>query len=433
MTVSKRAGGNSGDCCDGYAELEDRSDVGLRGDIGAICNMSLAILGPGVLSIPFALASAGTGLGLVMMLVAMWMNDYTVLRLLDVSLTLPPGTARTYENVAMAAGGARFGPTARSSLQGGLVLVLFGFICGNMVAVVQLVEIVAHAADIHISHYLVLVIVVFGAMAPLSTISKLDTLGRFSSPMGVVSLLLLGAVALFQLAEGGGEMVGWRPLARFDSVTLVTFPLATFAFTVQPYIFTIFFEDLAPAHYRVPAEGESAPGKVPVARLRRVTHAALFLSLIIYSSVGYAGVLRFGEAAKSNVISNYNSEDVSTLVMCVVMITTILACFPVNVFPLRAQIDAIFFDGKEQSRQRFLIETLCIVVAAFLVSACPGISIGKVFNITGSTGCMFVSYLLPCIFTLQLEKPMRYTAVFVGVFGTLICLVSLYVIFDPIA
>ena len=81
---------------------------------------------------------------------------------------------------------------------------------------------------------------------------------------------------------------------------------------------------------------------------------------------------------------------------------------------------------KDPSYFRFLLETFCIVGIGYAVSIVPGISIGSVFDVTGSTGCMLVCYLLPSYFAYCLTKSHRGLVIAVGVCGSVFCLVSFY-------
>jgi len=71
---------------------------------------------------------------------------------------------------------------------------------------------------------------------------------------------------------------------------------------------------------------------------------------------GVFGYFHFGEDTESNILLNYERDWATTLVF-VVMISTILACFPLNVFPLRELIDQMiigrFYPELEDAEDTF--------------------------------------------------------------------------------
>merc|ERR1712118_118297 len=106
------------------------------------------------------------------------------------------------------------------------------------------------------------------------------------------------------------------------------------------------------------------------------------------------------------------------------MVVSICMGFPMNVYALRSTIDRMVAADKSSSETQFLVETAMIVFSAFGVCiAVP--NIGKIFDVTGATGCMLLNFLLPCIFLAALEKNVRLMASFVAAVGTISSLITL--------
>lgn len=394
-------------------------------DIGPVCNTVIGILGPALLTIPYALRSAGIVLGICLMIATALMSDYAILCLIEASLLLPMGKRRTYEDVAASAGGTRWGQAAKFTLQLALLSMLYGCVCGNMAAAAALAHVIAAALGFpDLTYAQLLSGMLLCIMGPLAFIRKLDTLGKFSSPLGVFSYFCLSGVVIFKFFSDSNfqtQLDNMHPLAREDGSTLECLNIAIFAFTLSPYVFSIFFEEIAPGSddpATVPAH------EVPVYRFRRVLHAGIAVSFVLYMIVGVTGFLHFGKDTQSNIILNYPLESPITIAMSALMGVSVCMSFPMNVYPLRATIDRIIAVDKPPSETRFVVETLAIIVSAFGV--CIEVpDIGKIFDVTGATGCMLLSFLLPCIFLAALEKQVRLMVAIVATVGTIsscICL-----------
>ena len=154
----------------------------------------------------------------------------------------------------------------------------------------------------------------------------------------------------------------------------------------------------------------------------------MIVSFACNLAVGIPGVLQFGSASSQNILLDYPADDGPTLAMSVLMATTTCVCIPMNVYPLRTLVHQTFAGGAPQTRALFLLETTAILLLAYGTSvAVP--HIGVIFDVTGATGCMLVSYTLPCAFVLAVgDRRCCGAVVVVGLVGTASCLVSLGVV-----
>lgn len=393
-----------------------------RDDIGPVCNTVIGILGPALLTIPYALRSAGMLLGIALLLATALMSDYAIVFLIDASVLIPVGKMRTFEDVASSAGGK----VAKFTLQLSLVVMLFGCMCGNMAAAAALAHVIATALGFpNLTYAQLLSGIVLCIMAPLAFVRKLDTLGKFSSPLGVFSYFVLCGVVIFEFLidpNFDSQLQNLHPLARTDSSVLACVNIAVFAFTLSPYCFSIFFEEIAPGcddPSVVPAQ------QVPTKRFRRVVHAGVALSFVLYMIVGVTGLLHFGTQTQSNIILNYPVTSPVTITMSILMAVSVCMSFPMNVYPLRVTVDRLVAGDKPvPSEARFITETITLVVSAF--GTCLAVpDIGKIFDVTGATGCMLLSFLLPCIFIAVLEKRVRLVVGIVAAAGTISSAISL--------
>jgi len=262
------------------------------------------------------------------------------------------------------------------------------------------------------------------------------------------------------------EDIIWIPT---DSSFLMTFPIASFAFNLQPYIFPVFFESQdapvvevkakrfsvapnsktgAPRNIRkscMPTEfsmtagsddskmAEEIPGNTENDK-KRIVRIAMFISFGIYMMAGLFGFIHFGKETDSNILLNYDQGNWLSMVVNVITIISVLACFPLNVFPLRALVDD--FIAKENSEfyyPHFAMETAGIIGAAFVVKVLIS-DIAVVIGITGATACTIVAYLSPIAYSAKLQKA-GWTNVYYALFAVCIALgcISLgQIVFDLI-
>eukprot|EP00746_Dinoflagellata_sp_MGD_P091992 gnl/MRDRNA2_/MRDRNA2_364277_c0_seq1.p1 gnl/MRDRNA2_/MRDRNA2_364277_c0~~gnl/MRDRNA2_/MRDRNA2_364277_c0_seq1.p1 ORF type:complete len:310 (+),score=33.19 gnl/MRDRNA2_/MRDRNA2_364277_c0_seq1:27-932(+) len=291
-----------------------------------------------------------------------------------------------------------------------------------MAAVAGLAQVIAAAFGFpNLTYAQLLSVIVLFVMGPLAFVRKLDTLGMFSSPLGVFSYFSVCGVVIFKFFSDSHCLTQSDSFIPTDNSALECLNIAIFSFTLSPYVFSICFDEIAPGA----GDPSCVPAQdVPLRRFRRMVHAGIAISLVLYVAVGVPGFLQFGKQTRSNIILNYPQESPVTILMSILMAVSVCMGFPMNVYPLRATISRLVAGDEPPSETQFCIETAAIVLSALGVCiAVP--NIGKIFNVTGATGCMLVVFLLPCAFVAALEKRVRPMVGFVAVLGTISSVVSL--------
>ena len=141
------------------ADEGSSDDISFSEDLGATCNMALGVLGPGVLSIPFALRSAGSLGGTLIFLLALALNTFTCVACLE-ACHFVIDRPKSFEAIAKEAFsngdgfddgdvvGAKRSSWAELFLQINIACILLGNLCGNLVAIQELAQVVASAAGV---------------------------------------------------------------------------------------------------------------------------------------------------------------------------------------------------------------------------------------------------------------------------------------------
>lgn len=391
-------------------------------ELGCVLNMALSILGPGVLSIPYAISKSGLVIGTLMFVAALVMNDYMIVRLIDILHLMPEDQEKNFENLTELA----IGPRCRVFLQGNLVVLLLGFVCGNFVAIGDLSHTVVKYLGFTVFTKTELLLLIIGVIiVPLAMVRDLSLLGKWTSPLGMLTMFLLLVSVIYKLLSDSDVVA--HPHAYtvpFDVSFLLTFPIATFAFTVSPYVFPIFFEQMMRVRLPCGTTLTRPLDEEAKARFRMVTHYAMLLSFIIYMSVGYGGFITFGKDTEGNLLLSYAADGLTTAVSGIMCLTVVI-CIPLNMYPLRLLIEGMIAPEADFSWKRFIALSLLIIGAALSISlAVPDMA--KIFDVTGATGCLFVSYLLPCWIVGRLEGKWGLLQLTVAILGFITSAISLY-------
>ena len=167
-------------------------------------------------------------------------------------------------------------------------------------------------------------------LLPLSLIRDINKL-RYCSLLGVGSIIFLAAGVVrhaFINVRSGVVQLPWDTLefwVRSDALDIISsLPIFLFAFTCQINVYAI-FDGLARA---------SNP------RMNKVTFRAVALCFFIYTSIGLAGFVDFGEHTCGNILRNYTQDfdngDAIVIAMYIAIAVTITLSFPLVVQPCRA-------------------------------------------------------------------------------------------------
>lgn len=435
---------------DGSAKEPPKPPTNGASFASSVCNMSIAILGPGLLSVPYALSASGLLLGTAMMMAALGLNMYTVMLLLDSALRLPNSVEPTFESVVRHG----FGKRAEQFLVLNIALYLFGCVCGNLIAIMKLGAVFVHWCGLRISAELLLVLLVCLVELPLCCVRDLDTLGRFSSPLGVFSLCAVAAVVVVQAltaSSWGPDSTGWPdpPLLPEGRSLLLTFPIATFSFSAQPYVLPLLFHQVLPRAERPSgahvSQAQREDGE-PLSRMQpyskedrrkalRVVYAAMALCALLYMATGLFGVLQLGDLqhVKSNVLLSYPADDAVACITSAVMTVAVATCLPINIFPLRQLLCAhmgVSEGSGSESHWAYIGLQGGLILALATVTACFVSNLGKVFDVTGATACLTCCYVLPCLAAAKWDGRWSWQTLCTLAIGTAGSLLSLWVIFS---
>lgn len=354
---------------------------------GSMVTLVGTCIGTGLLSMPFALARAGTGLGLVLLAACAAWSGFT-----SVAICRCCDWARSYsyEEVVLAA----LGHKGSVVMEGVVVWLLIGAMTGGLVVAR---DSLAKALGIGVARIMLPLLVAL-VVAPLSCTQSMSSL-RYSNAMAVTCTVLVGVVVMVRgVADGSGAAVltEW-PIYVSDQTMLPAVPLVMLSFGCQVQVPPVYGE----LDFRSLARMKTALAGVGVA------------CFCMYGSVGVFGLmalthLGLGESYEvpGNLLDAFPSGDSVALGMRAIMAAAIFLVYPLLCVPCRSTLDHLLFGGGSASngaQLRHGAETVVIVCVTFALAVSVD-DLAKVNGVTGATAGALICYVLPLVCFLRLRR-----------------------------
>lgn len=355
--------------------------------VSSVFNLCSATLGAGALSLPYAFAKSGLGIGLILLIGAAFLSVYSI----DLLIYCKTRThLKSYEDLAVYCFSKRFALFVEVNI----VLFCLGVLVAYIVAAADIVHpIIILAFGNHFflakRSILILIFVTF-VMLPLSFYEKVNSL-RFASMIGVLSIVYLvfavAIVSIMDLSLNGFPSLTTSELFDFSWDIFLSIPIIMFAFTNQVNVFSIYTELNRPC----------------IRRMNRVVRHSTITTALLYTIIGSFGYLQNLNNTKPDILANYNlSQPIIAIAQFAVGLTVALS-FPINVFPLRFTVEIMFFPNSPPSKAKFVILTTVLVsLATLLALFVPQIDV--VFSLLGAVCSSFVCYVLPGLFFLRIAS-----------------------------
>jgi len=403
---------------------------------GAVFNFTVAVIGPGLVAIPFAFKESGLLLGMALAVLCACFA-FISLRLLIVATSyLPPSATPSYHTLSQHAGGSNLVVLTQFNL----LLSLFGSVIVRLAAAGGvLVTLYDSAFGIPEGHhfddfylYIVMVVTVV-IIFPLS-LCKASSL-RFTSMCSVLCFLFISLCLVVQYITkchwvgscfwSSEQFItslverGHSRLINLSTEGLLTaFPLLIFAYKCQPNVFSIVdalksaprSESVATATAST-ARSEQSPGthentpsqstvssKSPRSDIDKVFVSSLTISMTMYMAAGSAAFLLLFEDTKGNVLQSDFGEAPEILMASLIFAVSMLLAVPVFVNVLRENLmDIISLKTANTSTSWKVALTIMICAICAAVTALCG-DVSTVFGIMGSTTNPVTGYFLPTYF-----------------------------------
>ncbi|CEG42360.1 amino acid auxin permease family [Plasmopara halstedii] len=355
---------------------------------GSMFTMTVAIVGAGILALPYAVQQTGLVLGILLIVEGAIATTFS-LRILLECLNL--GQARSYMDLALATGGHKLAAFTQLVV----CMNLFGTCVGYLTGSAELIQyafetVLKSSSETLLLNRQALILMLTGLLVlPLSLLRSLDSL-RFSSLFSIVCIVFMTLVIVIKYFQFVHEELAptmayqLKHLPLFDwrlSHILRAVPLVVFSFTCHPNI---------PPIYLVLKRRSKR-------RMHKVMNRSIGLATTIYSLCGFFVVLTFGEATRSNFLKNDYHGDGAVIVGSLGFSIALILTVPLFVHTLRDNIrEALLANCRLDVVWHVTLSMLLVV--AVLVVALASKDITSVLGFLGATTNPTICFVLPAYF-----------------------------------
>jgi solute carrier family 38 (sodium-coupled neutral amino acid transporter), member 11 len=353
--------------------------------VGATANLINAIIGSGIIGIPFAIQQAGLVAGFILVCLCALLTDKSLRLLVE---TAKHASSPSYETTLEAAFG-RFGFLFVTI---NMFIMSYGAMVSYLMVVKDTIPFVLGVSDPDTRRALLFVISLF-IMVPLSAQRDMANLAYTSRISVILDILMVGLVAYLapigiSLEKHGGL---WNVLQtstfRIETI-FVGLGVLSFAFVCQHSAFII-------------AGSLQNPTKL---RWSIVTFRSLCLCVCLANLCGISGYLGFMESTQGNILNNLSHDGFLPNLARGLLGTTMLFVFPMELFVARHVCVVTFFQGRRAhegddatilNRRDRRITLTVVLYALALIPAMMFQNMGNVLSVTGAIGGSSLSYIGP--------------------------------------
>jgi solute carrier family 38 (sodium-coupled neutral amino acid transporter), member 2 len=295
---------------------------------GVIFNLMNAVIGVGVLAMPYTFKRAGLILAPILLLIVGGLTERSLCLMVRAGDMLRQGDSEDTSPQTLAIGYSAtvarcFGPNYGTMSDVFIVIMNFG----SAVAYLDVIADILAAWVGQESKTIGLVLVVLFIVGPLSCVRAIEKL-KFTSLLGLAIYALFGliTIALFFVGVScGGE--AHVPLASSD--LLVAVPIQTLAFACHTVVFPV---------YR---EFRESPGS-DSATFQKALQKTIVLCMTMYVLVGFFGALTFRDNTLGDILKNYSGEGGGFAHFIeAIFAFSICMTYPLLVFPMRDSLDIL--------------------------------------------------------------------------------------------
>jgi sodium-coupled neutral amino acid transporter 11 len=355
---------------------------------GCTANLINAIVGSGIVGIPYAVKMAGFGAGLFLIIMCAILTEKSLRLLIFTAKHLHVPSYETAAEAAFGVIGFRF-----------IALNMFIMAYGAMLSYLMIVKdsfslmVGVDPDDLYMKRA-ILVAVSLTIMVPLSSQRDMANLSFTSRFSVVIDSILVLLVAINAPISESMERIGGlstlftaSQIIHWDTI-FVGLGVLSFAFVCQHSAFII----------------AGSLDRPTVKRWSNVTRSALMLCACLALTCGATGYLGFLDDTQGNVLNNLSDTSVSAMAARGMLGVTMLFVFPLECFVARHVCVVILFQGRRahegddstilNRRDRRIGLTVLLYLIA-VVPAAAFEDLGPVLAISGAVGGSCLAYVGP--------------------------------------
>ncbi|CCH61683.1 hypothetical protein TBLA_0F01400 [Henningerozyma blattae CBS 6284] len=275
--------------------------------------------GAGILAVPYAFKPFGVIPGMLILLVCSSTAILGLLLQVKVTKYTPVGEKHSFFELA-----SKIHPRLAVLFDIAIAIKCFGVATSYLIAVGDLLPTLLHSSN----RFLLITLVWGFIIAPLSFLKKITAL-RYTSFLAVVSVIYLSILVTFHYADPSQEIIDLRGNVslffpgedQHNSVSpFKTLPIFVFAYTCHHNMFAVLNEQ----------------STNEFSKLKYIPLTAISIACIMYLIVGTFGYVTFGSNITSNIVAQYPTNSIATILGQTAMLTVVTLAFPLQCQPARA-------------------------------------------------------------------------------------------------
>ncbi|KAF0890419.1 hypothetical protein E2562_002801 [Oryza meyeriana var. granulata] len=371
-----------------------------------------AMVGAGVLSLPYAMAHLGWGPGTAALVASWGMTLYTLRLLIELHECVPGVRFDRYRDLGAHALGPRLGPWLVVPQQ---LIVQLGCDMVYMVTGGKCLQKFAESAcsscaPLHQSYW----ICIFGSSQfLLSQLPSLDSITAVSLAAAVMSFSYstISWAACVARGPAGGVSYAYKEGTAADSVFRVCSALGQVAFAYAGHGVVLEIQATIPSTPTKPSRGAMWKGTV----------AAYLVTALCYFPVALAGYWAFGRDVSDNVLVALRRPPWLVAAANMMVVVHVLGSYQVYAMPIFENLETILITRLRVppgALLRLVARSAYVAFTLFVAVTFP--FFGDLLGFFGGFGFTPTSYFLPCILWLKIKKPPRFSASWFANWGCIV-------------
>lgn len=366
--------------------VKDEVQENKSGLVGCVANLMNAIVGSGIVGIPYAVQQAGFCAGIFLIILCAIITE-TSLRLLIA--TAKHVHVPSYETAAEAA----FGRIGFKFVAINMFIMAYGAMLSYLMVVKDSFSaVLGIAADDYPLKRAVLFAVSIGIMVPLSSQRDMADLAKTSRLSVVIDSILVALVVynapIVTNLQKPGAVASYFEEIVHPSTVFIGLGVLSFAYVCQHSAFII----------------AGSLQRPTIKRWSTVTSISLTLCAILALTCGLSGYIGYGAATKGNILLNLDPASPSANVARAMLGTTMLFVYPLESFVARHVCVVLLFagrrahEGDDSAILNRRDRRIGLTAALYLLAVIPAAlfeDMGPVLAITGAVGGSCMSYIGP--------------------------------------
>ncbi|KAF8332651.1 transmembrane amino acid transporter protein-domain-containing protein [Cantharellus anzutake] len=352
------------------------------GMLESIANMANAILGAGIIGLPYAIKEAGFFSGILLLVFLCLLTDWTI-RLIIVNAKL------SGRNSYISIMDHCFGPSGRAAVS----FFQFAFAFGgdtipHVIRALFPKLISTPVLFVFANRNFIIALCTITVSYPLSLHRDISKLAR-ASGLALVGMLIIVVSVVTEGEYVTSDLKG-DPSKRFTffgSEIFQAIGVISFAFVCHHNSLLIYGSLQTPT----------------LDRFSAVTHISTFVSLLFCMLLGLSGYLVFTDKTRGNILNNFSPDDTLINVARFCFGLNMFTTLPLELFVCREVIEQYFFEHEEFDRHRHIILTTVILFSAMILSMMT-CDLGVMLEITGGISATAFAFIFPAICYLKLTR-----------------------------